>query len=59
MQQPRFEYDRACLASARNNVEAELVHISSGISCQEATDGRASDMIYVICVAAFVLAAYW
>jgi hypothetical protein len=48
----------ALRAPARNNVEPQLDQINCRTSFREATDGRESDMIYVICVAALVPAAY-
>ena len=42
----------------RRIVEPQLDQINCRTSFREATDGRESDMIYVICVAALVLAAY-
>jgi hypothetical protein len=49
---------RCCVRPARNNVEPQLDQINCRTSFREATGGRESDMIYVICVAALVLAAY-
>src|SRR5438094_628257 len=50
---------RCCVRPARNNVEPQPDQINCRTSFREATDGRESDMIYVICVAALVLGAYW
>ena len=57
-QSPRRETAPVLRAPARNNVEPQLDQINCRTSFREATDGRESDMIYVICVAALVLAAY-
>jgi hypothetical protein len=46
------------LRAARSQQEPQLDQINCRTSFREATDGRESDMIYVICVAALVLAAY-
>jgi hypothetical protein len=48
----------ALRAPARNNAEPQLDQINCRTSFREATDGRESDIIYVICVATLVLAAY-